>query len=278
MDQLWGLSGSQFLLVLLFPFGFFAALVIMLVAQGVLNRVGSRGADDLQVDLWQAAFVADGYRRVVDTAIAKLVMDRQVLVSRRGELTVATGATPNGPVERAVCVALRGTTSRLTLHRRVRYDPAILAVEAQARSRDLFFSGARALWWRLVALPLLAIVGILVAHTISETILEDLGVLYLVMVLPLWGAIVALIGVRLRVRYRPSPAGRAALSRLDRAYEAVPRVDGGQLAGIAFMGFPAAEDPTLHKTLASTAGSGKRGGPGCGPSCSRGCGRYPRSA
>jgi uncharacterized protein (TIGR04222 family) len=222
--------------------------------------------------------VAGGYRRVADTAIAKLVMDRHVLVSRRGELTVATGATPNGPVEQAVCMALRDTTSRLTLHRRLRHDPAILAVAAQSRSRELFFSGPRALWWRLVALPLLAIVGIVVAHTISEAILKDFGVWYLVMMLTFWGAIVALIGVRLRVRYRPSPAGRAALSWLNRAYEAVPPVHGGQLAGIALIGFPAAEDPTLHKTLASTAGSGKRGGPGCGPSCSRGCGRYPRSA
>jgi uncharacterized protein (TIGR04222 family) len=65
----------------------------------VLNRAGSRGADDLQVDLWQAAFVAGRHGRVVDTAIARLVMDDQVVVSRRGELTVAPGAIANGPVE-----------------------------------------------------------------------------------------------------------------------------------------------------------------------------------
>jgi uncharacterized protein (TIGR04222 family) len=97
MDQLWGLSGSQFHLVPLFPIGFCAALVIMLVTQRVLNRVGSpHGVDDLQVDVWQAALVAGGWRRVADTTIAELVMDKQVLVSRRGELTVATGATRTG--------------------------------------------------------------------------------------------------------------------------------------------------------------------------------------
>ena len=259
------------------PILFCVALVTMLVTQGVLNRTGSRGADDLRVDLWQTAFVAGGYRRVADTAVAHLVLERQVQVSRRGELTVAPGTIPDGPVEQAVCTALRGTTSRLTLHRLLRHDPAILAVEATARSRGLLFAGSRALWWRLSALPLLTLIGITVAFTIIEAVMIRNG-WYLLMMLAFWGAIVALIGVRLRVRRRPTPAGRAAMSRAHRTYEALPRVEGCVLAGVAVMGFPSVEDIDLHKALANTAGSGKTAGTGCGSYCSRGCGRYPRSA
>lgn len=139
------------------PLLFYSTLVIMFVIQGLLVRVGSRrGVDDLGADAWQVAFVAGGYRRVVDTAIAELAMRRQVLVSRRGRLTVATGATPDGPFERAVCVALRGTTSRLTVHRRLRHDPAVLAVDERARSRGLMLHGIRVVWFRLATLPFLA--------------------------------------------------------------------------------------------------------------------------
>jgi uncharacterized protein (TIGR04222 family) len=176
-----------------------------------------------------------------------------------------------------VCLALRDTTSRLTLHKRLRYDPAVLAVEAQARSRGLFFAGARAVWWRLSAQPLLALLGITVALSILDAI-RDRNIGYLLMMLAFWSTIIALVGVRLRVRYRPSPAGRAAMRRLHQAYDSRPRIEGGALAGVAVLGFPSVESVDLHKALASTAGSGKRGGPGCGPSCSRGCGRYPRSA
>jgi len=231
------------------PLLFYSTLVIMFVFQGLLARVGStRGVDDLAADAWQVAFVAGGYRRVVDTAIAELAMRRQVLVSRRGRLAVATGATPDGPFERAVCVALRGTTSRLTVHRRLRRDPAVVAVDEQARWRGLMLHGVRVVWWRLATLPFLAFAGVALARVINQA--WQASAAFPVDVLVISGMIVAVLGLRLRVRHRPSPLGRAVLRRVGRSLPPV----GTTLAGVAFMGFGAIEDDTLRWALQKAPG------------------------
>jgi uncharacterized protein (TIGR04222 family) len=122
---------------------FYAMLILTLVIQGLLTRVGARrGAGDLRPDVWQGAFVAGGYQRVVDTALAGLAFRDQVTVSRRGKLTLLGGATPRGPIEWAVCTALRTTTKRRTVLRRLRFDPVMLAVEQQTRSCGLMLGGA----------------------------------------------------------------------------------------------------------------------------------------
>jgi uncharacterized protein (TIGR04222 family) len=248
MDQPW--SSSQFLV--LYSVGFYATLILTFVVQGLLTRVGSRrGVDDLRPDVWQGAFVAGGYRRVVDTAIAALVMRDQVLVSRRGVLTLVGGALPGGPIERAVCAALCGTTSYRTVLRRLRYDPAMLAVEEQARSRGLMLGGVRAVWWYLVMLPFLAIagVGLIIGNADPD----------LVRLVFLSGAIVAVLSFRLRIRHRCSPAGRAVVRQLTQVYESRPAPEGAAVAGVAVMGFHAVHSLDLRWALQKSAGVRRTG-------------------
>jgi uncharacterized protein (TIGR04222 family) len=229
-----------------YPIWFYSALVAMALVQVMLTRVGSRhGVDD--IDVWQVAFVAGGYRRVVDTALAGLAIRGQLQVSRR--LTLTPGAVPDNPIESAVCLALNGATSRRAVLLRLRNDPAVLAVEAAARSRGLLLDGARALWWWLVMLPLLAIAGIGLARTQS-----------LVTTLVLAAIVVAVLGLRLRVRHRPTPTGRAAVRRMVSVYETRPRPTGGMLAGVAALGFNAIEDDDLRWALKKAAGTARAGG------------------
>jgi uncharacterized protein (TIGR04222 family) len=231
----------------LLPLLFYSTLVIMFVVQGLLVRVGSRrGVDDLRTDAWQVAFVSGGYRRVLDTAIAELAMRSQVLVSRRGRLTVTTGATPDGPFERAVCVSLRGTTSRLTVHRRLRHDPAVQAVDERARSRGLMLHGVRVVWFRLATLPFLASAGVALARVIDDYQQDPVGFPMAGVVIS--GMIVAVLGLRLRVRHRPSPLGRAMMRQVSRSLPPASTT----LTGVALMGFRAIEDDKLRWALQAT--------------------------
>lgn len=239
---------------MLYPIGFYAALLLLFVVQGLLTRVGSRrGVDDLRPDVWQGAFVAGGYRRVVDTAIAALAVRDQVLVSPRGELTVVGGAAPDGAFERAVCVALRETTAYRAVLRRLRYDPAMIDVERRARARGLLLGGVRAVCWYLVMVPFLGIAGFGLVRTVGEAELD------LVRLLVLAGAVVAVLGFRLRIRHRRSPAGRAVVRRLVRVYESRPAPRGAVVAGAAALGFHAVHDLDLRWALQKSAGMRRTG-------------------
>jgi uncharacterized protein (TIGR04222 family) len=167
-------------------------------------------------------------------------------VSKRGRLTVATGATPDGPFEHAVCVALRGTTSRLTVLRRLRHNPAVRAADERARARGLMLHGARVVWFRLATLPFLAFAGVALARVINDHQQDPAG--FPVDVLVISGMIVAVLGLRLRVQHRPSPLGRAMLRQVGRSLPPAETT----LIGVAWMGFGAIEADKLRWALQKT--------------------------
>jgi uncharacterized protein (TIGR04222 family) len=168
-------------------------------------------------------------------------------VSKRGRLTVATGATPDGPFEHAVCVALRGTTSRLTVLRRLRHDPAVRAADERARARGLMLHGGRVVWFRLATLPFLAFAGVALARVINYN-QEDSWAVFPMDVLVISGMIVAVLGLRLRVQHRPSPLGRAMLRQVGRSLPPAETT----LIGVAWMGFGAIEADKLRWALQKT--------------------------
>jgi uncharacterized protein (TIGR04222 family) len=158
MDHPWELSGPQF--PELYVIGFLSTLVVMFGVQAALTRLGSRqGSHDVQLDAYQAAYLAGGHRRLLDTAIAALALRGQILVSRDGKLTMVSDASGHGPVELAVCAALNGTTSRSRVHKQMRRDPAVPAIDERVRSRGRLLDGMRALWWRVVLLIPVAVLG-----------------------------------------------------------------------------------------------------------------------
>lgn len=85
------------------------------------------GGSEMPPDVYQVAYFYGGRDRVVETAIAGLVLREQIRVFPSGRLTVVRGATPFGPVEVAVCGELRALSptvsrmvSRLRSHRSVK--------------------------------------------------------------------------------------------------------------------------------------------------------------
>lgn len=145
VDQPWGF-------ITVYIADYVGSVAIVFVVQAVLTRNGTRAVGtETPPDVYQVAWLAGGPKRVVETAIAGLVLRERILVARSGRLTVVRGATPFGPVEAAVCqelLALRLTVWRVGC--RLRRHRSIEAVADQVRSGGLLLVGSRALLWRLV--------------------------------------------------------------------------------------------------------------------------------
>ena len=272
MDQPWGISGPAF--TGLYIGAYAVALVIVFVLQAAVARTGSRAAGtDVRLDVYQAAYVAGGPARVVDTAIAGLALRRQILVGRGGRLTATGGATPFGPFETAVCEQLTPTASRGAVVSRLRRHPVIESVGDQVRSHGLMFSGARTLPWRLVLLlPVAVWVVGLVRAVNGANLGRPIGNLTFLLVLTGIVTVILLLA-RWSTRNRASAAGRLALHRLREEHHAEPKaVVSAQVAGVALLGFTALADPDLRSALVASSGSSS-GGDGGGSSCGGGgCG------
>jgi uncharacterized protein (TIGR04222 family) len=277
MDQPWGVSGPEFLA--LYVVGFLAALAVMLGVHAVLARVGTRARADERLDVYQAAYVAGGRRRLVDTAIAALALRDKVLVSRGGRLTPVEGTPPNGPVEAAVGRLLTYPMSRRAMHRKMRNDPAVLAVHHQVRSRGLVLDGTQALVWRLMVVLPVAVFVVGVARAVNgmnmDRPTDNLQMMLFFSVVVLYWV----LATRLTVSRVPSAAGRAALRVLRKEHRPSSRnarrasVE-HQLAGVAVVGYAAIFDPSLRTALSSSSASASGGGSsgsGCG-SGGGGCG------
>jgi uncharacterized protein (TIGR04222 family) len=253
----------------LFPSVFIASLVVMAVVQSALTRIGSRlGADDVRLDAFQAAYLAGGRRRVVDTAIAGLAMSHRLPVSRRGRLGPAEHVAGDGPVELAVCEAVRGTSSRSAVYWRVRSHDAVRAVEGHVWSRGLLLAGPRArLWWVARLLPVaLAAAGLLSAVGGNRRG-ADLTIMLVLLAIPLFWMLFG----RSSPHNRPTPLGRAVLHRLEQRY----RVDDvahetylrqlrargrapepwDPLTAVGVLGFVAVPSPDLRAALLSSLGA-----------------------
>jgi uncharacterized protein (TIGR04222 family) len=257
------MDGSRFLA--LFPLVFVVSLVVMGVVPSAVTRFGSRvGADDVRLDAFQAAYLAGGRRRVMDAAIAGLAMSDRLLVSRRGRLSLVEGAVVGGPVELAVCEAVRDTGSRAGVYRRVRHHLAV-------RARGLLLAGSRArLWWVARLLPAaLAAAGLstaLIAYRLDRQG-ADLTIMLVAVAVPLFWVLFG----RSSAHHRPTPLGRAVLLRLERRY----RVDDtghdkrlGQaepwdpVAAVGVLGFVAVPGPALRAALIRARGASSGGGGG----------------
>ena len=100
------------------------------------NLTDAQPDRDTPIDVYHAAFVAGGTRRMVDVAIAHLALRNQILVSRHGQLTAVQGAQVSGSVETAVYRTLTPTASGAAVYQRLDHDPDIEAVAAAYSADD----------------------------------------------------------------------------------------------------------------------------------------------
>ena len=272
MNQPWGLSGPQF--TALYIVGYLAAVVLVFVVQAVLTRTGARAGDvETPLDVYQAAYLAGGPNRVVETAIAGLALREQILVARQGRLTAIHGATPFGPVEAAVCqeLAMTSTASRARVSSRLRRHPVLEAIAEQVRSRGLVLAPARALSWRLVLFVPVAVWCVGLVRAINGAHLgRPIGNLTSLLVVSAAVTVILLLARWRAAGHQPAAAGRSAVRRLRQQHRAAPDMDiSVQVAGVAVLGFTALADPALRSALSPPTGSGSDssgdgGGGGCG--------------
>lgn len=276
VSQPWGLSGPEF--TGLYVVGFVVSLVIVFGGRALLSRQDFRTSNTNVplVDVYQAAFLAGGPRRVVDTAIVTLALHEQVLVARGGRITAVTGAAVSGPIESAVYQELHPAESRPALHRRLRDHPAVTSIGDHLRAQGLLLNDSRQLLWRLVVLAPVAVGLIGVARAVNGAYLHrPIGNLVALLVMTA-AVIFFLLRIGFSAQQRPSPRGREAVRRVRQECRECRGAATGvlrgatwepQVVGVAVLGFTGLTDPDLRAALFSPTGNnwgGDSGGAGAG--------------
>ncbi|MGZ3147378.1 TIGR04222 domain-containing membrane protein [Lentzea chajnantorensis] len=122
----WGLSGPEFLQ--LYWIGLALAVLVAIVFRVRARAGGSQPVRLLDVD--EIAYLVGGPRRVVETAIARLLTAGELRVSRRGAVQATSSAQSRNPVDRAVLADSRRyqnrTVSLLVLT--MTGDPAVTSI------------------------------------------------------------------------------------------------------------------------------------------------------
>jgi uncharacterized protein (TIGR04222 family) len=99
MQRPWGLSGPEFLQ--LYWIGLALAVLVAVVVR-VRVRAGHSSQPVRSLDMDELAYLAGGPKRVVETAIARLLTTGELRTSRRGAVQVTSTAQSLNPVDRAV--------------------------------------------------------------------------------------------------------------------------------------------------------------------------------
>ncbi len=109
MMRPWGLSGPEFLQ--LYWIGLALAVLVAIVVR-VRVRAGRSSQPVRSLDVDELAYLAGGPRRVVETAIARLITAGELRTSRRGAVQVTTSVQSVNPVDRAVITDSQRYTAR----------------------------------------------------------------------------------------------------------------------------------------------------------------------
>ncbi|HVK22695.1 MAG TPA: TIGR04222 domain-containing membrane protein, partial [Actinokineospora sp.] len=166
MNEPWGLSGPAFLRIYLVVF-FFALLFALAVR--IMVRAGSAETRPTggtirpsQLTMDELAYLAGGARRVVETAVARLIDRGRIRPSRKGTVRVVEGSTSTDPVDAAVLsdVTRYGDRTIGVLVDKVSQGDAVRGVgDALARKGLLVGEAAVRARWGALPLAVLFVVG-----------------------------------------------------------------------------------------------------------------------
>ena len=109
MQRPWGLSGPEFLQ--LYWIGLALAVLVAIVVR-VRVRAGHSTQPVRSLDMDELAYLAGGPRRVVETAIARLLTAGELRTSRRGTVQVTSTTKSLNQVDRAVITDCQRYTNR----------------------------------------------------------------------------------------------------------------------------------------------------------------------
>ncbi|MCX5400535.1 TIGR04222 domain-containing membrane protein [Streptomyces sp. NBC_00102] len=250
-------------------------LTIAIVTSGVLlltarSRSGGRhGAGTAVHDDHEAAFLAGGPARVVDTALTALHTDGRIVVGGPGVISVVR-AQPHDPVERAVLQELASAPNGALhiLRFSVMHHPAVQEIGDGLAARGLLARPedvrTRRRWGGIQSLVSLALFPVsLVATFVQYAVIDgsaDMPFPFIVKMLPaiFFGGVsglVATVGARTRI----TDEGKAATG----AYRRDCTAAGGTPAQmVAAFGLRAVADPVLRDQLTAAARFRSPGSPG----------------
>ncbi|WP_033291698.1 TIGR04222 domain-containing membrane protein [Amycolatopsis jejuensis] len=277
MEQPWGLSGPQFLLI----YGPALALVVIvqLAWPPIARAVRKQPPADVRspLDVYQLAYLAGGPHRTVDAAIASLLERGLLRVSTKGQLTAIAAGSPAGWVESAVHEACRGTAQTTAqLRKSGSVAPAVQAIGRDLEGRGLtlpssmfnrFYTRLVLVYVALFAVGLIRSINGGTLHRPNEFLN---GLLIATAMLAMFTLI-----LRGNTKTRPTRAGRGivAYARTDtkarKAYGGVAFVGAASL--VALGGIALYPDHATSAALKSGAGSSS-GGDGGGDGGGSGCG------
>ncbi|WP_436496019.1 TIGR04222 domain-containing membrane protein [Actinokineospora sp. HUAS TT18] len=284
MNEPWGLSGPEFLRIYLV--GLFFALLFALAVR-IIVRTGNAETRPTggtirpsQLTVSELAYLAGGARRVVETAVARLIDQGRIRPSRKGTVRVVEGSTPTDPLDRAVLsdVTRYGDRTIGLLVDKVSQDDAVRGVGDSLARKGLLVgeAAARARWG---ALPLVVLFVIGAARWING-ISDGRPVGWLSLALLATGLATVLVYRKTvpmrtysgeRVLREATPRGRRVPSE-----EAVLAGAAGVVGVVALSGLGAHPDEEINTALASSRNSGSYDGGsssgGSGSGCSSGGG------
>jgi uncharacterized protein (TIGR04222 family) len=287
----WGIPGPVFL-------GLFVVLAVVAwlvgpLARWSLDRRAARAAGGARVtpSVEELALLAGGRKRLIETAIARLVDGGVLRISHQRHLT-PTGRPPVGDLDEAVVGAVESHPAMSTngVLLRVHHGAAVRAIEDGARAKGLLHDPAAVRRSKHLAVGALGLVELLGVLRLAAGIARGASVAFLVVLIVLVGVLtlVTLVAVPL---HRPTPRGRETLAR-HRSPTMAPAggVSGTATAGafgvaglVALGGFAMFPDPQVASLLAAPSfggggsdsggsDSGGDSGSSCGSSCGGGGG------
>lgn len=167
MQRPWGLSGPEFLQ--LYWIGLALAVLVAIIVRARV-RAGRADQPVRSLDMDELAYLAGGPRRVVETAVARLLTAGELRTSRRGTVTATAATNSRNPVDRAVVLDCRRYTNRTVslLISSVASDESIAAIGRRLEAMGLVVDPAAAKSaLRKGTLPLWALLVIGVARWVN---------------------------------------------------------------------------------------------------------------
>ncbi len=270
----WGINGPDFLRIYLVGFVFvllFAAAVRIAVRAGSAvgrSAAGTVSADQLSVH--ELAYLAGGPRRVVETAVARLLDLGKLRASRHGTVRVVARATATDSVDREVLTHAERYRAIGPLVDRVGRGDAVRGVRTSLTVKGLLVDGgaARA---RLAAVPAVVLLVVGVARWVNG-VAQGFPVGWLTVGL-LITAVVTVVLFRAPIG-ELTYAGERVLKQAKAAGANPSATEaallGGATVAVLFGGLAAYPDPEVSSALAMArtggASSSGSGGSSCGTS------------
>lgn len=295
MQRPWGLSGPEFLQ--LYWIGLALAVLVAIVVR-VRVRAGHSASPVRSLDMDELAYLAGGPRRVVETAIARLLTSGELRTSRRGAVQATSTSQPLNAVDRAVITDSQRYTNRTVnlMIPAVAKDDAVTAIGRRLEEMGLVVRpevAKSAVRKGSIALWVLFAIGV-VRWFNGRAIGAPVGYLSLLLVLT---GVLALLLMRHSKHVRTSKGNKvldAARTTSSRAAMPDEALYAGAAGLVLFGGLAVYPDLAVRSSLlASSSGtsSGYAGGDGgssysscsssssscssgssCGSSCGGGCG------